>query len=94
MTVSGVVPSPVLHEFLSANRIELIARCREKVAQRTAPGANALELDHGIAMFLDQLIKTLLVEQTSEPMQSRKVSGPSGGGNSVLSEVGEVAARH
>jgi hypothetical protein len=35
------------------------------------------------------------MEQTSEPLQSRKVSGPAGGGGTpVLSEIGETAARH
>ncbi len=52
------------------------------------------ELEHGITLFLDQLIKTLSLEQTSEPLRSRKVSGPSGGGKPVLSEIGETAARH
>lgn len=85
----------MLHEFLTDNRIELIERCRSKVAQRPAPRANKEEeLRYGIPLFLDQLIKTLRVEQTAEPLQSRKVSGPSGGGNPVLSEVGETAAQH
>ena len=83
-----------MHEFLTANRVELIARCRAKVALRAAPGASTEELDHGITIFLDQLIKTLQVEQTSEPMLSRKVSGPAGGGESALSEMGETAAEH
>jgi hypothetical protein len=81
----------MMHEFLSVNRIELIDRCRSKVAQRPAPKATADELEHGIPLFLDQLIKTLRVEQTTEPMRSRKVSGPAGGGKaeSELSEIGE-----
>ena len=33
------------------------------------------------------------MEQTSEPMDSRRISGPSGGGAS-LSEIGEAAAQH
>ena len=52
------------------------------------------ELTHGIPLFLDQLIKTLEVEQTSDPMRSRKVSGPAGGGTPVLSEMGAAAALH
>ena len=51
------------------------------------------ELTHGIPLFLDQLIKTLQVEQTSDPMRSRKVSGPAGGGP-ALSEMGTAAALH
>jgi signal transduction histidine kinase len=84
----------MLHEFLTDNRIELIERCRSKVAQRLAPKATDEEMEHGIPLFLDQLIKTLRMEQTMDPMQSRRVSGPSGGGNSALSEIGETAARH
>jgi signal transduction histidine kinase len=84
----------MLHEFLSQNRGELIQRCREKVAVRASPGATEDELEHGVPFFLDQLIKTLRLEQTANPMDSRKVSGPSGGGRPALSELGDMAARH
>ena len=84
----------MLYNFLIANRTELIDRCRAKVAQRALPKATEKELDDGIPLFLAQLIKTLEIEQTPEPMLSRKVSGPSGGGKPVLSEIGETAARH
>jgi signal transduction histidine kinase len=83
----------VLHEFLTTNRAELIERCQLKVAQRLAPKAAGKELAYGIPRFLDQLIKTLEVEQTSEPMLSLRVSGPSGGG-AVLSEIAATAALH
>ena len=49
---------------------------------------------YGIALFLDQLIKTLEIEQTTEPLLSRTVSGPSGGENSDASEMGESATLH
>ncbi len=84
----------MMHEFLTANRAELIARCRVKVAQRSPVSLSARELDHGISIFLDQLIKTLVVEQTAAPMLSRKVSGPSGGGKPALSEMSDSASRH
>ena len=84
----------MMHEFLTAHRSELIARCRLKVAQRSAPDMAQDELAHGMTLFLDQLIKTLRLEQTPEPMRSRKVSGPAGGGGPVLSEIGETAAQH
>jgi signal transduction histidine kinase len=84
----------MMHEFLIANRAELIARCRAKVAQRAPLGVHAEELEHGISIFLEQVIKTLEVERTSEPNRSRKVSGPSGGGKPVLSEISESAALH
>ena len=83
----------MLHQFLTTNRAELIERCRFKVAKRLAPRVPNAELAHGIPRFLDQLIKTLQVEQTSEPMLSLRVSGPSGGGP-VASEIGVTAALH
>jgi len=52
------------------------------------------EFDHGISLFLGQLIDTLEVEQTAEPLDSRKISGPAGGGNLARSEVGDTAADH
>jgi signal transduction histidine kinase len=84
----------VLHEFLTTQRATLIDRCRLKVAQRPVPAPTDAELEHGIPLFLEQLIKTLRVEQTSEPMRSREISGPSGGGTPVLSEMGATATRH
>lgn len=84
----------MLHEFLTERRSELIERCRAKVSKRSYPKATPKELDHGIPLFLDQLTKTLRMEQTSEPMSSRKVSGPAGGGEAVLSEISESAAKH
>jgi signal transduction histidine kinase len=83
----------MLHEFLTLNRADLIERCRLKVAKRLAPKVTDAELTHGIPAFLDQLIKTLQVEQTSEPMRSREVSGPSGGGPAV-SEIRATATLH
>jgi signal transduction histidine kinase len=83
----------MLHEFLTNHRLDLIERCRFKVAKRLAPKITDAELAHGIPAFLDQLIKTLRVEQTSEPLRSRRVSGPAGGGP-ALSEIGTTAALH
>ena len=83
----------MLHEYLAENRAELIERCALKVSQRSAPKATDAELEHGIPLFLDQLIKTLRMEQMPQPMRSREVSGESGGGG-PLSEIGVAAAHH
>jgi hypothetical protein len=91
--ISGAKIQVMLHQFLTANRLDLIARCREKVALRPAPQARGEELEHGIAPFLDQLIKTLELEQTNHPLQSREVSGVANN-PSPLSEVGKMAAQH
>jgi signal transduction histidine kinase len=84
----------MLHAFLSANRLILIDRCRSKAVLRPAPLLNDAELEHGIPLFLDQLIETLRMEQLPAPMRSRKVSGPAGGGRPVRSEMDETATRH
>lgn len=74
----------MLDQWLADNRRELIARCRYKVAQRPVPEPRGAALEHGIPLFLDQLIRTLRVERSSDPAQSRHVS----------SELGAAAARH
>lgn len=84
----------MLHEFLTTNKVDLIDRCRLKVARRRAPKPTDAELEHGIPHFLEQLIKTLQMERTREPLRSREISGPPGGEGSVLSEIGTTAARH
>jgi signal transduction histidine kinase len=83
----------MMHEFLSNNRDGLIERCRIKVAHRPARGATAQQLQNGVPLFLDQLIQTLRLEQTAEPMDSRKISGPAGG-QSSFSVIGNAASQH
>lgn len=56
----------MLHEFVTSNRTELIARCRNKVEKRLSPAKIPLALDHGVPLFLQQLVETLRSEQ-SEP---------------------------
>jgi hypothetical protein len=84
----------MLHEFLAANRAALIDGCRARVASRRLPRPTDAELEHGIPQFVDQLVETLRLEQTPEPMQSREVSGPAGGDLEDGSEIAESAARH
>jgi signal transduction histidine kinase len=84
----------MLHEFLTAHRDDLIGRCMLKASQRCAPKATDGELEHGIPHFLEQLVKTLRVEQTPEPLSSRRVSGASGGTGSAGSEIGTTAVQH
>jgi signal transduction histidine kinase len=83
----------MMHEFLSHNRDDLIERCRLKVAHRPARRATVQQLQNGVPLFLDQLIQTLRLEQTAEPMDSRKISGPAGGEPS-FSEIGNSASQH
>lgn len=57
------------------------------------PVGHAAQLEEGIPLFLGQLIRTLEIEQTASPQNSRSVSGPSGG-DTALSEVSVTAAQH
>ena len=49
----------MLQEFITLNREELIARCRAKVAARTIPPPSEAEINHGVPLFLDQLVELL-----------------------------------
>jgi hypothetical protein len=49
----------MLDEFITVNRAEIVARCRAKVATRSEPAPTTAEIDHGVPMFLDQLLKQL-----------------------------------
>ncbi len=85
----------MLHEFLTANRQELIDRCREKVLMRSAPVPDRTELEHGIPLFLDQLTHTLHLDGDFNAGESLKVSGtPYGGPASSASNIGITAGKH
>lgn len=65
-----------------------------KVAKRPSPKATEAELDHGITLFLDQIIKTLKAEESVQSTESRRMSGPSGGEDALFSEIGAAAKEH
>ncbi|HLF12313.1 MAG TPA: HAMP domain-containing sensor histidine kinase [Gammaproteobacteria bacterium] len=83
----------MLHEFLTTNRVELIDRCKAKVAQRPAPTTPDAEFEHGIPVLIDQLVKTLQMEQVSKPEQRLAVSGPSAKKPEVT-EISKTAMLH
>jgi signal transduction histidine kinase len=49
----------MLHDFIAMNREEIIARCRTKVGMRAVPPPTPAEIDHGVPVFLDQLVGAL-----------------------------------
>lgn len=57
----------MLYEFIAVNREEIIRRCRAKVATRSVPPPTDVEIDHGVPVFLDQLIDALRLGLTSSP---------------------------
>jgi diguanylate cyclase (GGDEF)-like protein len=56
----------MLHDFLNSNRSLLIERCRNMVGARSVPKLPFPELTHGIPIFIDQIIKTLVIELHSD----------------------------
>jgi signal transduction histidine kinase len=55
----------VLHEFITANRTEIVARCRASISNRPAPRPTDIELEHGVPLFLDQLADELRFAQST-----------------------------
>jgi signal transduction histidine kinase len=57
----------VLHRFIAINRAEIIRRCRAKVATRSIPLPTEAEIDHGVPVFLDQLMDALRLGEITSP---------------------------
>ena len=79
----------MLHELLTSNRGELIKRCKAKVARRFAPSGIPAGADHGVPLFLEQLVDTLHFEQqtTTRPV-------PHTDPTPAPTEIGRAAALH
>jgi signal transduction histidine kinase len=57
----------VLHEFIAVHREEILRRCRAKVASRSVPHRANADGDHGVPVFLEQLVHALRLGLTSSP---------------------------
>jgi hypothetical protein len=79
----------MLHNFLTSHRDELIQRCRQRVAKRYAPAKTPQVVDHGVPLFLQQLIHTLEAEQLTT---ARAVSEP--GSSPAPTDIGRGATLH
>ena len=64
----------MLHEFIAANRAEIIARCRAKISSRPAPRPTDVEVEHGVPLFLDQLADTLRYALSANPAIGRSAA--------------------
>jgi signal transduction histidine kinase len=71
----------MLSEFLSTHRETIVAKSRAKVAARAAPRATPVELKTGVPLFLDQLIATLRIEESTNARPSDH-------------QIGRSAAKH
>jgi len=85
----------MMHDFLIANRAELERRCREKVAARPHRlPPNKQQMEQGIPLFLDQLIRTLQAEYKGKMAEALALSGPPSGDPGYHAELGVTAAIH
>jgi hypothetical protein len=69
----------MLYEFLTTNRQVIITRCKDKVAERFEPTVPAETVEHGVPLFLQQLVETLRDEQKTplrEGVNSKVVPAP------------------
>lgn len=78
----------MLHDFLTSNRQLLIRRCREKVVKRFESAEIPPLIDHGVPLFLQQLVETLRDEQSTDIRNSESVPTP------APTEIGRAAALH
>jgi hypothetical protein len=79
----------MLHEFLLSHRRDLVRKCREKVAARFVPADTPDVVDHGVPLFIQQLIDAL----------ATRPSAPAGDGDPegqirFPAEIGRSAALH
>jgi hypothetical protein len=57
----------MLHEFVTLYRKELISRCEVKALTRPAPPPTNTMINHGVPMFLDELVDELRLGLSSNP---------------------------
>jgi hypothetical protein len=82
----------MLHEFLTSNRQLLISRCRDKVAKRFEPAETVGAIDHGVPLFLQQLVETLRIEQSTDVRE--RDTAPTPTPTPAPTEIGRAAALH
>src|ERR1700689_939853 len=79
----------MLHDFITSNRQELIRRCGTKVAARVQSAGIPAAVNHGVPLFLQQLVDTLRSEQSTSTRydyDSKPTPAPT--------EIGRAAALH
>jgi signal transduction histidine kinase len=83
----------MLDEFVVANREEIIARTRARVASRTSPKASDVELTNGIPIFLDQLCKALRLADTTDVIDHAQINESAGRHGHDLQRMGLTIAQ-
>jgi hypothetical protein len=81
----------VLHHFLTANRRELIRRCMGKANARDLHLAASSEPEHGVPVFLAQLVEALRCEEATPGSKGKANSDSSA---PAIAEGSRTAALH
>jgi hypothetical protein len=77
----------MLRDILTRNQAEVIRRCKEAAAKRYKPAELPAAIDHGVPLFLQQLVDTLRLEEAS-PERS------AGESEEAPTAIGRAAALH
>jgi signal transduction histidine kinase len=77
-----------LYDFITSDKNEILSLAREKIMARKWPTVSAMELEHGLPLFLSQLSETLRLRSSSEPFSSTAI------GNSAGKHGGEALAKN
>ena len=70
--------APMLDAFIQANRANIIARAKVRVASRSSPAPSATELTSGIPMFLVQLCDALRHAKSTDVVDHRQLNQTAG----------------
>jgi signal transduction histidine kinase len=84
----------MLSEFLITHRETIVTNSRAKVAARAAPRATPIELETGVPLFLNQLIATLRIEEsTSEKSSDHQIGQSAAKHGKALHKIGFTVAQ-
>ena len=78
----------MLQEFIAANASTIVSRTRQRVEGRVYPSVSMLELEHGVPLFLQQLVETLRLERGPIPFASDAVGSTGARHGAELFEAG------
>jgi signal transduction histidine kinase len=82
----------MLHEFLEAHRTEVVELWRAKIARRITPRPTREQMEHGIPLFLGQLIEALRAQKHAIAAQEGPDTGVVGEGQ--RSAIAAAAGLH
>ena len=89
----GITSSRMLRDFITANRDEILARARLRVAARSVPLATETELTQGLPVFLDQLCESLQRASAQEGVDHAELTVSAGHHGDDLFRQGLTAAQ-